>query len=173
MNIEKEEMVEGEEEMMEREGDGRECVICYEKMDMKKNVCVTDCGHAFCFLCMMKHIQKNNGCPICRTLIFSYNNYDSDDDSEYSDSSHISSLNGLTRNDYPIELFVHKFIDAGYHILDALSLLMFNFSQTNPKYTKRYIRKLEQDIEDIHEQLTLEYTELNLMQAEDIDVSAN
>ena len=76
-------------------------------------------------------------------------------------------------NDYPIELFEHKFIDAGYHILDALSLLMFNFSQTDPKYTRQYIRKLEQDIEDIHEQLTLEYSELNLMQAEDINVSAN
>ena len=51
------------------EGTGKECIICYESLSATKNMCITECGHEFCFTCMMKHAQRNNGCPICRAAI--------------------------------------------------------------------------------------------------------
>ena len=66
----------------------KECIICYESLNTTKNICITECGHEFCFSCMMKHVQRNNGCPMCRSAIieevdtdeFSEGEYDEDDD---------------------------------------------------------------------------------------------
>lgn len=42
------------------------CSICLENPGTK-NVSITACGHKFCTSCLLKSLQKNNTCPMCRT----------------------------------------------------------------------------------------------------------
>lgn len=44
------------------------CPICYEDIPETKNKVITDCSHVFCFTCLIKTVQADNGyqCPICR-----------------------------------------------------------------------------------------------------------
>jgi len=42
-----------------------ECCICYDTIGEKNN-CITDCGHRFCFGCMLKAMTYNTSCPCCR-----------------------------------------------------------------------------------------------------------
>jgi hypothetical protein len=61
-----------------------ECVICFETIG-KTNMCVTPCGHGFCFECIMKHSKQNENCPVCRQQITQHDNADifgGDDDDE-------------------------------------------------------------------------------------------
>ena len=44
------------------------CPICYEKIQ-KYGFCITNCKHQFCMDCMMKHIQNNQSCPLCRAEV--------------------------------------------------------------------------------------------------------
>ena len=45
-----------------------ECPICFDKI-MDKNVSVTKCGHTFCTTCLLKSVNRNGECPICRTKL--------------------------------------------------------------------------------------------------------
>lgn len=85
-------------------GLGRECVICYEELSSTKNMCITECGHEFCFSCMMKHVQRNNGCPCCRTVIIediedSDSEYDSEDEETLSDEDEDEDSDEENEND--------------------------------------------------------------------------
>ena len=46
------------------------CCICFEPMNTKKNYCATLCGHAFCFICIVKTMSKQNSCPCCRASLY-------------------------------------------------------------------------------------------------------
>ena len=46
------------------------CCICFEPMNLKKNYCVTPCGHPFCFGCIVKTMAKQNACPCCRAPLY-------------------------------------------------------------------------------------------------------
>jgi hypothetical protein len=126
---------------------------------------------------MMKHVQRNNGCPICRsTIIEEIEDSDSeDDDGEYetdesgSDDESVDSIeNGEDlENEYPIEQLEAAFVAKGYGLKDALSLLMYKFSKTDEKYTKAYIRELEEDIDEMNEELQREFEEREDMEQED------
>ena len=158
---------------------GKECVICYESLSSTKNLCITECGHEFCFSCMMKHVQRNNGCPICRsTIIEEIEDSDSEDDEEYetdesgSDDEDEDTIDGIENgedleNEYPIEQLEAAFVAKGYGLKDALSLLMYKFSKTDEKYTKAYIRQLEEDIDEMNEELQRECEEREEMGQED------
>lgn len=157
----------------------KECIICYESLSMKKNLCITECGHEFCFSCMMKHVQRNNGCPICRSTIIddvedsesenddyseiSGSEEDSDEDDESIDVIDIDEDN----NEYSIEQFEESFTARGYGLKDALSILIYKFSKTDEKYTKSYIKKLEKDMDHIHDELQRELNEREEMATED------
>jgi hypothetical protein len=167
------------EPVTDSEASGKECIICYESLSTKKNLCITECGHEFCFSCMMKHVQRNNGCPICRsTIIDDVEDSESENDDEYSEISGSEedsdeetidgSEIGEDDNEYTIEQFEEAFLARGYGLKDALSLLMYKFSKTDEKYTKIYIKKLEKDIDHIHEELQRELCEREDMAAEDI-----
>ena len=151
----------------------RECVICYESLSSTKNMCVTECGHEFCFGCIMKHVQRNNGCPICRTaLVEELEDSDSEDDSEGEydeddDETIEETVDYESDTEYPIEQLVASFEAKGYGLQDALSLLMYKFSKTDPKYTKAYIKQLEEDIEDMNGELQGECEEREDMAEED------
>ena len=150
----------------------KECIICYESLNATKNICITECGHEFCFSCMMKHVQRNNGCPMCRSAIieevdtdqFSEGEYDEDDDATIEEE--VEELS----DEYPIENLVAAFEAKGYGLIDALSLLMYKFSRTDPKYTKEYINQLQDDIEDMNEELQGECEEREHMEMEDANM---
>jgi hypothetical protein len=123
---------------------------------------------------MMKHVQRNNGCPICRsTIIEEVEDSDSEDDEEYetdeSGSDDEDTIDGIENleNEYPIEQLEAAFVAKGYGLKDALSLLMYKFSKTDEKYTKAYIRQLEEDIDEMNEELQREFEEREDMSEED------
>ena len=150
----------------------KECVICYESLSSTKNMCITECGHEFCFGCMMKHVQRNNGCPCCRaTLIEDIADSESDaeegEEDEYEEESGSEAEEDAEEEEYPIENLEAAFVAKGYGLKDALSLLMGIFSKTDAKYTKAYIKQLEDDIEDLNEELQDEYAERVDMDKED------
>lgn len=148
----------------------KECIICYESLNVNKNICITECGHEFCFSCMMKHVQHNNGCPICRSVIIedsASDEEDSDEEYEEDDDETIEEEVEELSEEYPIEQLVAAFEAKGYGLKDALSLLMYRFSKTDQKYTKEYIHQLQEDIEDMNEELQGEHEEREHMEMED------
>ena len=156
------------------------CVICLDALSTKKNFCVTECGHQFCFSCLMKHAQRNNDCPLCRQQIAeNISDSDSDSDSEGTEYTEYDEDDDITieeteteeeDTDYPIENLVAAFEAKGYGLKDALSMLMYRFSKTDQKYTKAYIKQLEDDVEDMNEELQNEFDEQLSMQEEDVRV---
>ena len=48
------------------------CPICFEELG-EKNLCITKCGHKFCFDCMFKHLNIKNDCPLCRAKLIKKN----------------------------------------------------------------------------------------------------
>ena len=150
----------------------KECIICYESLQ-SVNLCVTPCGHEFCFKCMMLHVQRSSGCPCCRaTIVEDIEMSDDEDDEDYEESDtssiHNEEEEGEQDDSYPIEKLVEVFESKGYGLKDALSLLMFKFSKTDQKYTKNYIHQLETDIEDAHEELQNQHEEQINMMSEDV-----
>ena len=63
------------------------CCICYETLNLKKNYCVTPCGHAFCFICIVKTMAKQNSCPCCRASLYQEEHIQSVVIEEYDDQS--------------------------------------------------------------------------------------
>jgi len=61
------------------------CPICFDEITLNKNSCLTPCGHAFCFNCMVKSLNNSNMCPYCRALINDKPIRDDDDEEEYDD----------------------------------------------------------------------------------------
>ena len=70
-----------------------ECPICYNEIGNKNN-CMTDCGHSFCFKCIVLCLSTNieSPCPICRAPIGKSKpidkdaDDDGDDDGDYDDN---------------------------------------------------------------------------------------
>ena len=46
----------------------KECPVCFEKIGTK-NVSVTKCGHEFCTTCLLKAVNRNGECPMCRNML--------------------------------------------------------------------------------------------------------
>ena len=120
---------------------------------------------------MMKHAQRNNGCPLCRTaMIEEIAESESDSDEEYEEDDDDETIEEEIDESYPefeIEKFVEAFEAKGYGLKEALSLLLHKFSKTDEKFTKAYVNKLESDVEDIYKELQNECEEREEMATED------
>lgn len=50
------------------------CSICCNGISSSKNTCTTECGHQFCFGCIMRMVSScaatSDRCPLCRAKIF-------------------------------------------------------------------------------------------------------
>lgn len=47
----------------------KECPICFKEINSNQ-LCITDCNHEFCDICLNKWFDRNrNDCPTCRTII--------------------------------------------------------------------------------------------------------
>jgi hypothetical protein len=57
---------------MVEQGESDCCAICLEAFDSKpktSNKIFLECGHEFCFTCMIPQMKQKNSCPLCRAKI--------------------------------------------------------------------------------------------------------
>ena len=136
-----------------------ECVICYEIIG-KTNCCVTPCGHHYCFKCLMKSMERNDGCPMCREpLIDPSVSEDEDDDAEndyvYEDSDDESSEADdeddrvrthryLLATQAPPEIVAKRLSDMGYTMSDVIAL--YTGFINDGKYNVDFLDPLEEDV---------------------------
>ena len=45
--------------------DSNDCAICLSTLG-ERNVCLTECGHAFCLSCLLQAARRKPDCPLCR-----------------------------------------------------------------------------------------------------------
>ena len=72
--------------------------------------CTTECGHKFCTGCLLKAVQRNGSCPLCRKELVNSivpvnsNNYDYDYDEGYQDGYEQAreDLNNLMREEIDV-----------------------------------------------------------------------
>ena len=77
------------------------CSICLEELDSKSNFVITSCNHSFHSDCLLKWLNNNNNCPLCRNKLI---------DKQYSDINHSDSDNDI--NNY------NNYIDPLDRLLD-------------------------------------------------------
>uniref|UniRef100_A0A6C0L896 RING-type domain-containing protein n=1 Tax=viral metagenome TaxID=1070528 RepID=A0A6C0L896_9ZZZZ len=155
-------------------GTGTECCICYEIIG-KKNNCVTDCGHVFCFKCLATAMAHNNSCPCCRAPLTDMPD-DEDDDSDYEEDEEEDSdddddeIHVNKEYDGDVEDMVTRMEAKGVTMLDIVSLLFSKFSKKDEKYTKEYVRALCDTINQISEETENESKEREVMGGEDAPI---
>jgi len=144
-----------------------ECVICYESIGTRNN-CVTPCGHAFCFNCLVAAMTKKNTCPCCRSELFTIPPEDeSEDDDDYeSDEDDANSNQDIEM--VPVETFAARLVSEGFTMLDIVSMMTNNYSKTDPKYTFEFISKMNSKYEDLLEEIENEFDEQKKFAAEDV-----
>ena len=117
-----------------------ECPICFDEIQ-STNACTTPCGHSFCFKCVIKSLQANEACPCCRASLVEKDANENEEGSGYeeddSDDSTVDSDFEEDDEDGPdVEVVTKAFINRGYDVKDAMSLLLCRYSKTDAKYTK-------------------------------------
>jgi len=118
-----------------------ECCVCFEEIGEKNN-CTTACGHKFCLVCLMKSMQMNNKCPMCRTSLLPEVEYEYDEetmevedgaDSEGSDDdfSNIEEFDykDCTGSGATPEMLAIALERQGYTMADVLSVLLLRFNK--------------------------------------------
>jgi hypothetical protein len=147
-----------------------ECVICYEVIG-KRNNCVTPCGHAFCFNCLVSAMTRKNTCPCCRSELFALPSEDDlDSDGDYESDEDYDSDEDYEDELIPVELIADRLEKNGFTMLDVVSMLTNNYSKTNPTYTVDFISKMNSKYESLLEEIENEFDEQKKFAAEDIRV---
>lgn len=49
--------------------DSRECPICMVSLDESQVTLTTECGHTFCFDCILRSLKMKTECPVCRHIL--------------------------------------------------------------------------------------------------------
>jgi hypothetical protein len=154
---------------------GTECCICYEIIG-KKNNCITECGHIFCFKCLATSMSRNNSCPCCRTKLIDVSDEDDDEDSDYEESQDDEDEDdddededAHINKDYEgdIEDIVSRLESEGVTMLDVVSLLVNKFSKKNEKYNTEYVKNLCMKVDQINTDVENESREKRDMFGED------
>jgi len=103
-----------------------ECCICYETIDAKKNNCVTECGHKFCFKCLATAMMNNKTCPCCRSPLVESTESDDEEDEEYESDDETEMDQQYEDSDTECE--IHELsarLEAnGFKMQDILSMLL-------------------------------------------------
>ena len=166
----------------------KECPVCYETVPSGVNNCTTDCGHAFCFTCIMKCLENNNTCPICRHILQEEQQYDDsdddhtddddeNDDDENDDDENDSNVSGsepeINCEDYHpanIEYITEVMKEKGFIMQELIGFLCGTLNRGS-KNTNKFSRKRENDFYDIMATLDDEakdqYEESIAMEGED------
>jgi hypothetical protein len=69
-----------------------------------------------------------------------------------------------------IDVVTNEFIKRGYTVKDAMSMLLCSYSKTDPKYTKEYIKKLNNEFDEIMEEIEAQMREQSDFAEEDVNV---
>lgn len=163
-----------------------ECVICYESIGQTNN-CVTPCGHAFCFKCLVSAMTLKNTCPCCRAELFDLpkeeeadddedSDYDGEDDDNDDGDDNQSDGDGdgdETLDNVPVETVVARLESKGYTMLDVVSIMLNNYSKLDPKYTNDHIANLNKSFDDLVADVENEYDEQRKFAQEDARTRAN
>lgn len=147
----------------------KECSICYEEVGEKNN-CVTDCGHQFCFKCIVTALQHNNTCPCCRTTLVEVKE-EEDNESEYDDEDDDDEEVVENDNDAEVEDIVVRLQERGVTMLDVVSLLIGRYSKTRETdiEIEERIETLHNRVWDVIVEADDETIEQNRMHNEDVN----
>lgn len=164
-----------------------ECVICFDEFS-DSNICITPCGHKFCFKCLMKHMNKSDTCPYCRELLKEEELHDdsseSSDDEDYEDYEEESLYDFQSTYDLNTFLNIGKHRDSAtpkqiteelmkldYTMEDMMVLWTWRVDRMEGRYSQNFIKKLWSDLEEIvgrlDNEITSQYEETMLMGMED------
>jgi hypothetical protein len=151
-----------------------ECVICFEDIG-KTNNCVTPCGHAFCFKCLVTAMTMKNTCPCCRAELFALPKEEEEDDADSDYDSESGSESGSDDDDdmIPVEMLVSRLESKGFTMLDVVSMLANNYSKTDPKYTDEYIANMNKTYDEVINDIETEYEEQRKFANEDTRTREN
>ncbi len=148
--------------------ENKECAICFEHIGHTNN-CVTPCGHEFCFKCMVKSYQINDTCPMCRSTYLekdecledSYT-IESDSEDEYDDETiyvdtAANMINITEKTPIANPQSISKvLIENGYTMEDIISLWTSRINRENTRYTQKFIRKMDTDIDKLIQDADIE-----------------
>ena len=169
--------------------ENKECAICLEEIG-NTNSCVTPCGHKFCFNCMVKALKQKDTCPMCRTALQEESDKESDEESD-EESTYLGDefwnmrmrdfgginfgeLQNITANSSIAtpNILKEKIIEKGYTMEDMFVLYTRRIDRLNPRYTQRFIKNLEFDVQSIIQstdfEREIEQIEINRMSDEDV-----
>lgn len=161
-----------------------ECPICYDPIGSKNN-CTTECGHSFCFKCIVSSMKRNDGCPLCRTAFIESSAIDEeedDEDDEYSendterysdDEDDDDEFDEDDKYNGSVEIVAKRFEEKGYTLVDAIMLLMerrkINDTDSEPYY------KISDDYfkitSDVFLEIDRQHDERNEMEANDVNAN--
>jgi len=160
-----------------------ECPICYDPIGNKNN-CTTECGHSFCFKCIVSSLKRNDGCPLCRTAFVepSVIDEENDDEDEYSENDTETYSDEEDDDEYDeydekyngsVEMVAKRFEEKGYTLVDAIMLLMER-RKMNDEDSERYY-KISDDYYkitgDVFIEIDKEYEERNVMETNDVNIN--
>ena len=168
--------------------ENKECAICLEEIG-NTNSCVTPCGHKFCFNCMVKALKQKDTCPMCRTALQEESDKESDEESD-EESTYLGDefwnmrmrdfgginfgeLQNITANSSIAtpNILKENFIKKGYTMEDMFVLYTRRIDRLNPRYTQRFYKKLEMDVNSIIKNEDIEQKKMiheqKLMEGED------
>jgi len=155
---------------------GVECCICYETIG-KTNNCVTECGHAFCFKCLMSAMTYNAVCPYCRADLVDKQQEEEDEEAEDDNSEYMSdeeddeddeNEENIRVDKGNMEEVVARLVGKGITMLDVVSVLFNTYSKTDDKYTIGYIDNLTAELDIVNMDVHNETDEMENMAMEDI-----
>lgn len=141
-----------------------ECAICMEPVAVK-NMCVTPCGHTFCFSDLMTWLNQNDQCPCCREGLIpeTADDEEEEDEEDATDEGWFSDEeggggdgDGDASNTMPavdLDVFAERFEAAGYSLTDALALLLDDYTSQTRRYTRAYISEIMLKMEELEEEL--------------------
>ena len=149
-----------------------ECCICYENIG-KKNNCVTECGHKFCFKCLAMAMTRSNACPCCRQPLtdepeVAYDEEDSEYDEDDDDASDISDDVDEDISSVPVEVIAERLEKNGITMIDMICMFMgTNVVKVSEKYTPEYFDALYEKCDNIVDEAGREASEMALFAEED------
>ena len=110
-----------------------------------------------------ERIHDSEGMSVITQDENEYNDEDDEDDetTELDDYENVDVVD--------VELVVNEFVKHGYDLKDAISIMLSNYSKTDPKYTPEYIISLEDNFDKLIVRLIKEKQENRNMAYEDDD----
>ena len=154
-----------------------ECCICYDTIGQQNN-CVTPCGHAFCFKCMVQSLGHSNACPCCRASLREEeeeekedsDNEDDDDDSYGSDEDSVIIYVNKNEEATP-EQISEKLASLGYTMTDIIALYLGRIDKDVPRNTPDFVNKLCIDFDEVvktaDDDVERQFSEREMFSAED------